>query len=48
MDLTVDKERHRLGRGDCLAMQLDRPPLFRNPTRQAARYPVVISTGIPA
>jgi transcriptional regulator with XRE-family HTH domain len=48
MDVIVDKEHHRLGQGDCLAMQLDRPTLFRNPTRKAARYAVVISTGIPA
>ena len=42
--LTVGKERHRLRTGDCLAMQLDRPILFHNPTRKTARYAVVIST----
>jgi transcriptional regulator with XRE-family HTH domain len=34
---------HRLREGDCLAMQLDQPAVFHNPTRKAARYAVVIS-----
>jgi len=41
MDVTVGTTRHRLAAGDCLAMALDRPTLFRNPTRRAARYAVV-------
>ena len=44
MDVTVGGERHRLRAGDCLAMRLDRPTVFHNPTRKAARYAVVIET----
>lgn len=43
MDVTVGEERHRLRAGDCLAMQLDRPTMFHNPTRKPARYAVVIA-----
>jgi len=43
MDITLGADRHRLRRGDCLAMQLDRPTMFHNPTRRAARYAVVIA-----
>ena len=43
IDVTVGKERHRLRAGDCLAMVLDRPILFHNPGRTAARYAVVIA-----
>src|SRR4051812_8930789 len=38
MDVTVGTERHRLERGDCLAMQLDAPTVFYNPGRKPARY----------
>lgn len=44
MDITVGKERHRLGDGDCLAMELDQPVLFHNPTRKPARYVVVVTS----
>ena len=44
MDITVGTERHRLREGDCLAMQLDRPTMFHNPTRKRARYAVVIGS----
>lgn len=44
IDVTVGTDRHRLGAGDCLAMVLDRPVTFHNPTRKAARYAVVIAT----
>ena len=44
IDVTVGAERHRLGEGDCLAMQLDRPTMFHNRTRKAARYAVVIAS----
>ena len=44
MDVTVGKNRHRLDTGDCLAMQLDQPTMFHNPTRKAARYAVVIAS----
>ncbi len=42
IDVTLGEERHRLREGDCLAMQLDRPTMFHNPTRKPARYAVVI------
>jgi transcriptional regulator with XRE-family HTH domain len=42
IDVTLGVERHRLREGDCLAMQLDRPTMFHNPTRKPARYAVVI------
>jgi transcriptional regulator with XRE-family HTH domain len=45
MDLTVGKARHRLEAGDCLAMTLDQPVMFHNPTRKPARYAVVIAAG---
>jgi len=44
IDITVGVERHRLREGDCLAMQLDRPTMFYNPTRKPARYAVVIAS----
>jgi transcriptional regulator with XRE-family HTH domain len=44
IDVTVGDERHRLHEGDCLAMQLDRPTMFHNPTRKATRYAVVIAS----
>ena len=44
IDIAIGQERHRLRTGDCLAMQLDRPTLFHNPTSQPARYAVVIAT----
>ena len=44
IEITVGDERHRLRTGDCLAMQLDRPTMFHNPTRKAARYAVVMAS----
>ncbi len=44
IDVTAGAERHRLREGDCLAMQLDGPTMFHNPTRKAARYAVVTAT----
>jgi transcriptional regulator with XRE-family HTH domain len=44
MDVTLGTDRHRLREGDCLAMQLDRPTMFHNPTRKPARYAVVIAS----
>jgi hypothetical protein len=44
MDITAGTKRHRLREGDCLAMQLDRPTMFHNPTRKRARYAVVIGS----
>lgn len=34
---------HRLQEGDCLAMDLDLPAMFHNPTKKAARYAVVLA-----
>jgi transcriptional regulator with XRE-family HTH domain len=48
IDITLGAERHRLREGDCLAMQLDRPTMFHNPTRKAARYAVVIASETPS
>jgi transcriptional regulator with XRE-family HTH domain len=44
IDVTVGSERHRLRKGDCLAMQLDRPTTFHNPARKPTRYAVVIAS----
>jgi transcriptional regulator with XRE-family HTH domain len=43
IEITQGSERYRLREGDCLAMQLDRPAVFHNPTAKAARYAVVIA-----
>lgn len=43
VEVTVGRETHRLGKDDCLAMQLNAPTTFRNPTRKAARYIVVLA-----
>ena len=43
IDVTLGAERHRLRGGDCLAMLLDRPTMFHNPTRKPTRYAVVIA-----
>jgi transcriptional regulator with XRE-family HTH domain len=48
IDVTLGGERHRLREGDCLAMQLDRPTMFHNPTRKPTRYAVVIASDTPA
>jgi transcriptional regulator with XRE-family HTH domain len=44
VDVTVGDEKHRLGTGDCVAMVLDRPVRFHNPTRSPARYAVVLAS----
>ena len=48
MDVTLGGDRHRLRAGDCLAMRLDGPTMFHNPTRRPARYAVVIASDPPA
>jgi transcriptional regulator with XRE-family HTH domain len=48
IDITLGAECHRLREGDCLAMQLDRPTMFHNPTRKPARYAVVIASDSPS
>ena len=44
MELTVDDTTWRLGTGDCLAMCLDQPIVYRNPSRHSARYLVALVT----
>ena len=48
IDVTLGEDRHRLREGDCLAMQLDRPTMFYNPTRKSTRYAVVIASETPS
>jgi transcriptional regulator with XRE-family HTH domain len=48
IDITVGEQRHSLGEGDCLAMQLDGPTMFHNPTQKPARYAVVIACENPS
>lgn len=44
MHLTIGNTRHEIRAGDCLAMDLDRPTIFHNPTKRAARYAVVLTS----
>lgn len=44
IDFTHGTTMHRLQTGDCLAVRLDAPTAFHNPTRRAARYAVVTAT----
>jgi transcriptional regulator with XRE-family HTH domain len=41
--LSVGGATHRLAAGDCLAMRLDGPVAFHNPTRRPARYLVALA-----
>jgi transcriptional regulator with XRE-family HTH domain len=43
IEVTVGKITHKLAKDDCLAMQLDAPVTFRNRTRKAAHYIVVLA-----
>ncbi|MGY4828411.1 helix-turn-helix domain-containing protein [Sphaerotilaceae bacterium SBD11-9] len=43
IEATTGPDTYRLREGDCLAMRLDSPNAFRNPTRKRARYIVVIT-----
>ena len=45
MRVTVDDKCWDLGEGDCLAMVLGQRIVFHNPTKQKARYAVVLRTG---
>ena len=47
IEVTVGKVTYRLTKDDCLAMQLDEPITFRNRTRKAARYIVVLASERP-
>jgi transcriptional regulator with XRE-family HTH domain len=44
IEVTVGTDAYRLNDGDCLAMQLEAPVAFRNPTRKPARYMVVVAS----
>jgi transcriptional regulator with XRE-family HTH domain len=44
IDVTVGDERHQLGEGDCLALVLDLPIVYSNPTAATSRYAVVIAS----
>jgi len=44
MEITVGKTVWRLDAGDCLAMKLDCPMTYGNPTRKPARYLVSIAS----
>jgi transcriptional regulator with XRE-family HTH domain len=44
IDVTLGSNLHRLREGDCMAMELDVPTMFHNPTRKPARYAVVIAS----
>jgi transcriptional regulator with XRE-family HTH domain len=44
IEVAVGEKRYRLGAGDCLAMQLDRPVAFRNRGRKASRHLVALTT----
>ena len=48
IDITLGDEQHTLRAGDCLALRLDRPMVYANPSRQAARYAVVICAQVGA
>ncbi|HSI61385.1 MAG TPA: XRE family transcriptional regulator [Ideonella sp.] len=53
MEMTVGDAHWRLEMGDCLTMRLDRPIVYHNPTRKAARYLVALVSlpplpGVPA
>jgi len=44
IELTVGTGTHRLAVGDCLAMRVEGPTAFCNPTDQTARYVVALTT----
>jgi transcriptional regulator with XRE-family HTH domain len=44
IEITVGRVTHRLAEDDCLAMQVNEPITFRNRTRKAARYVVILSS----
>lgn len=47
MTLTLGNASHELKAGDCLALHVDGPIEFHNPTRRMARYAVVIAAAPP-
>jgi transcriptional regulator with XRE-family HTH domain len=47
IEVTVGKAEHTLTTGDCLALVLNEPTMFFNPTKSTTRYAVVIVTECP-
>jgi len=45
LEMDVGGETYRLGAGDCLAMHLGQPLVFRNRTRRQVRYAVILNRG---
>jgi transcriptional regulator with XRE-family HTH domain len=45
LDMELGGEVFRLETGDCLFMRFGQPVLFRNPTKRATRYAVVVGHG---
>ena len=45
VEITVDKMTYQLAPGDCLAMRLDQPIVFRNRTRKRSRHLVALAVG---
>jgi transcriptional regulator with XRE-family HTH domain len=43
IEVTCGGERHRLAAGDCLALVLDGPVVYNNPTLETVRYAVVLA-----
>lgn len=43
IEVSVGATTHRLERGDCLALVLDQPVAFHNPTKSPSRYAVVLA-----
>jgi transcriptional regulator with XRE-family HTH domain len=43
IEVTLGDQPYRLATGDCLAMVLDRPVAYHNPTAELARYAVIIA-----
>lgn len=46
IDVTQGTDRYQLRSGDCLAMWLDRPAVFHNPTAKPARYAVATQSSL--
>jgi len=44
VEFTVGVDTHHLALGDCLAVRVDRPTAFRNPTDQPTRYVLALTT----
>ena len=47
IDITLGQTKYRLQQGDCLAVHLDCPITFYNPSRSSSRYAVVIENKPP-